>query len=226
MPTLRTIKPYVDAMDIVASGFVNDLRDVQLAIWVLRGYEGEDLGEFMHNLMTFKAIKLDSSDSSSAEPKTMEIPKEARVALLDWLEKKIYDIGQGVNETALAGGSITNVVIKAMYAGLDIKSNILITKMKAALSEFMYFVVEYINDRDGTNYDYKTIRFTFNKSMIFNETDIVEMLTKSVGIISNKTIRANHPLVEDEAAEAEQMKLEEAERMESLGGDMGFGGDE
>lgn len=226
IPTLKMYKSYIDAMDVVASGFVNDLRDVQLAIWVLRGYEGEDLSEFMYNLQTFKAISLSNSDSSSAEPKSIEIPKEARVALLEWLEKKIYQVGQGVNETDIEGGSITNVAIRAMYAGLDIKSNILITKLKAALQEFMYFVTEYINERDNASYDYKTLEFTFNKSMIFNELEIVEMLAKSVGIISNHTIIANHPLVKNLADEKEWLKQEEEERMTALGGDLGFGGGE
>jgi len=205
---LKPIKDYIDAMDIVSSGFINDLKDIQLAIWVLRGYEGTDLGEFMLNLQKFKAIKLSTDDNASAEPKTMDIPKEARVAILAWLEEKIYDIGQGVNTARLSGGSITNVVIKAHYVGLDLKSNLLITKMKRALSEFMWFAVEYINDRDNKTYNYKDIKFVFNRSMIFNELELVEMINKSSILLSKKTQLANHPLVDDVEAELQLIEDE------------------
>lgn len=222
---LVPIKQYIDALDIVSSGFINDLKDVQLAIWVLRGYEGTCLSEFMQNLQKFKAISLSNEDSSSAEPKTMEIPKEARMALMQWLEDKIYEVGRGVNTSKLSGGSITNVVIKAMYSGLDIKGNQLITKLRSALVDFMYFVVKYINDTDKTAYDPSEIKFTFNKAMIFNTTEIVEDLTKlrEKSMISLKTSLANNPYIDDVEKELEQLKKEEEEMINGLGGTMGFG---
>lgn len=192
---LVPIKNYVDALDIVSSGFINDLKDIQLAIWVLRGYEGDDLGEFMFNLQKFKAIMLDPQDGASAEPKTLEIPKEARSAMMEWLERKIYEVGQAVDEQKITGGSITNVVIKAMYEGLNIKANQMITKLNKALSEFMYFAVEFINNRDKKSYDYKEITFEFNTSMLFNEKDRAETLNTNIdailklkGVLSDETV--------------------------------------
>ena len=210
---LIPIKPYIDALDIVSSGFINDLKDIQLAIWVLRGYEGEDLGEFMLNLQKFKAISLSTDENSNAEPKTLEIPKEARSALMEWLEGKIYEVGQGVNQAKLSGGSLTNVAIKAMYTGLDMKSDQLITKMKASLSEFMYFVVKFINDRDNTNYDYKTIKFVFDKSRIFNTKEIIEYLVLLEGKLSKETLLANNPLVSNVKEELERLEEEQKKQM-------------
>lgn len=211
MTDLEPIKSYVDALDVVSSGFINDLKDLQLAIWVLRGYESESLSEFTHNLKTFKAIVLDADEKSSVDNITMEIPKEAREVLMKWLENKIYQIGQGVDESNITGSSITNVVIKAMYAGLDIKSNLLITKMKSALTELMYFVVMHINIKNKTNYNYKDVKFTFNKSMIFNTAEIIDMIQKSVGLVSRKTLLGQHPLVDNVEDELKQIELEEME---------------
>jgi len=219
---LVPIKRYIDALDLVSSGFVNDLKDIQLAIWVLKGYEGTKLDEFMLNLQKFKAISLSTADGASAEPKTMEIPKEARMAIMEWIEDKIYEVGQGVNETKMTGGSITNVVIKAMYTGLELKADQLIVKLKASLQEFMYFVVKFINDRDKKSYNYKDIEFVFDKSMIFNNKEIVESLVLLVGVISKKTILANIPYVTDVEEELAQIALELKEQVKSLGGDMDF----
>ena len=223
---LVPIKRYIDALDIVSSGFINDLKDIQLAIWVLRGYEGESLADFMLNLQKFKAIKLSTDDGSSAEPKTLDIPKEAREFMMKWLLKMIYEIGQGVNESEITGGSITNVVIKAMYAGLDIKANKLITKLTASLSEFMFFVVQFINERDNTDFDYKSINFVFNKSMIFNTKEIIEGLVLLRGIISDRTLIEQIPFINDPDAELKRKEEEAEEKVNSLGGGMGFGDDE
>jgi len=214
------IKKYIDALDIVSSGFVNDLKDIQLAIWVLRGYEAESedggLGEFMQNLMTFKAITLSNDDSSSAEPKTMDIPKEARVALMEWLEQKIYEVGQGVNLSKISGGSLTNVFIEAMFSDLNIKSEQLIIKMKKALSEFMYFVVEFINDRDGTNYNYKDITFTFNTSTIFNKVEMMKALATQGVRVSKTTLLKHHPLVDDVEEEKKLIKEEDEAELDNM----------
>jgi len=217
---LMPIKKYIDALDIVSSGFVNDLKDIQLAIWVLRGYEAESedggLGEFMQNLMTFKAITLSNDDSSSAEPKTMDIPKEARVALMGWLEQKIYEVGQGVNLSKISGGSLTNVFIEAMFSDLNIKSEQLIIKMKKALSEFMYFVVEFINDRDGTNYNYKDITFTFNTSTIFNKVEMMKALATQGVRVSKTTLLKHHPLVDDVEEEKKLIKEEDEAELDNM----------
>jgi SPP1 family phage portal protein len=210
---LQPIKNYIDALDLVTSGFINDLKDVQLAIWVLKGYDGESLQEFMTNLMQFKAIKLD--EDGAAEPKTMDIPKEARSALMEYCVKQIYSIGQGVNVSELAGGSLTNVAIKAHYAGLDLKARRTVTYLDAAIEEFLWFVVEFINGRDNTTYNHKDLKITFDFSMLFNETEIIENLLKSQGTLSQETLLAKHPYVSD--VQLEIKKLEEERPIQIVG---------
>jgi SPP1 family phage portal protein len=210
---LQPIKNYIDALDLVTSGFINDLKDIQLAIWVLKGYEGESLSEFMDNLMQFKAIKLD--EDGAAEPKTLDIPKEARSALMDYCVKQIYSIGQGVNVSELAGGSLTNVAIKAHYVGLDLKARRTVTYLDAAIEDFLWFVVEYINSRDNTSYSYKDLRVTFDFSMLFNESEIIENLLKSQGTLSQQTLLAKHPYVTD--PQEEMARLEEEQPIQIVG---------
>jgi hypothetical protein len=189
----------------------------------------------MFNLQKFKAISLDADDKASAEPKTIKIPKEARESMMKWIEQKIYEVGQGVNETDISGGSITNVVIKAMYEGLNIKSNQMIIKLKTALSDFMFFAVAYINDRDGTTYDYKMIDFEFNLNMLFNEKENAETMkttTESVlllkGTMSDETIMKlliKH-LKLDIDADEELARIAAQQAMEVNSLDTPFGGNE
>ena len=97
---------------------------------------------------------------------------------------------------------------KAMYAGLDLKANQTITKLKTTLREFMYFVVKFINDRDNTTHDYKSVKFVFNKSMIFNVNEIIEGLMLLKGTISEQTLLSNIPYVDNVQKEMELIENE------------------
>lgn len=204
---LEPIKTYIDAYDKISSGYINDLEDIQLAIWILKGYEDENLSQFMKNLITFKAIKVEGE--GDVDNKTLEIPIEAKKVMLDILEDKIYEIGQGVKmSTDKFGQNPSGVALKFLYSGLDLKANTMIRKLKKALQEFMWFITEYINRKNKTNYDHKTVKFTINKTMITNETEQIDNVQKSKGIISDKTAMANHPWVDDVEYEYEQMQKE------------------
>lgn len=212
---LAPIKKYIDAYDKVSSGFLNDLEDIQMAIWILKGYEGTDLSVFMRNLIQFKAMK--TSEGGGVDTKTLEIPVEARKVMLDLLEDKIYEIGQGVKmSTDKFGQNPSGVALKFLYSGLDLKANTLIRKLKKALQEFIWFVTEHINLKNKTSYDYKTVKFTVNKTMITNESEQIENCKNSQGIISDKTITANHPWVDNADEEIGLIEKQEEEQIDDM----------
>ncbi|WP_424765702.1 phage portal protein [Paenibacillus sp. sgz302251] len=194
----------IDDYDKTVSDMSNNLDDIQEAIWVLKGYGGEDLYEFMQNLKAYKAISVD--ENGGAEAKSVTIPKEARDSHLDRLEENIYVSGMSVNfNSDKFGNSPSGIALKFMFANLDINANELITKAKGSLQEFLWFVTHYINLKHKTNYDYRNVNFTFHKSLIMNDTEIIDSAHKSVGIISNRSIREKHPW----SASDEEQRIEE-----------------
>lgn len=52
---------------------------------------------------------------------------------------------------------------------------------------------------------------TWTRNRIQNDTETAQIATQSVGILSEQTILANHPWVEDVSAEVEQIKEEEVD---------------
>ena len=82
----------------------------------------------------------------------------------------------------------------------------MIRKMKKALREFMFFVTKYLDIAKNIDVDPKEIGFTFNKSILINEFETVQMLQLSKGLISDETIVENHPRVDDPQKELERMK--------------------
>ena len=53
--------------------------------------------------------------------------------------------------------------------------------------------------------------FIFNKDQIVNESEIINDLKNSVGIISNQTLVKNHPSIDDLQEELELIKNEKQE---------------
>lgn len=207
MSDLEFTKTLIDDYDLNVSDFSNNLAEIQELIWVLRGYEGTNLNEFMMNLKTKKAIAVSAGEGSGADAVKADLPKDARDSHLDRMEENVFLFGMGVNmKTDQFGNSPTGVALKFMYQALDLNASLLIRKMKGSLKEFMYFVTHYINMKDGTSYDYTKVKFTFNKSMLTNTAETVEILKNSVGMISEETIVANHPLVDDASEEIKKLE--------------------
>lgn len=217
---LESIKRYIDAYDSVTSGFLNDIKDIQTAIWVLKGYEGTDLSEFMQNLIKFKAIKVDADEHAGASPERLEIPVEARKIILALLDDKIYSIGQGVDLNKLVANT-SGVALQILFTGLDMKANTLIRKLKKAFEELVWFVCEYINRTEKQDYDYKDFGFVINKSTIYNIAELCTNIVMMSPFMSKQTAVANNPFVEDAKAEIEQMDKEKADEIDSYGGGIG-----
>ena len=222
---LEPIKRYIDAYDAVTSGFLNDIKDIQTAIWVLKGYEGTDLSEFMQNLIKFKAIKLEADEHAGAEPERLEIPVEARKVILELLDNKIYSIGQGVDLNKLVKNT-SGVALKILFTGLDMKANTLIRKLKKVFEELTWFICEFIKLDSKTLYDYKDFGFVINKSTIYNIKELCDNIVTMSPFMSKATAVANNPYVEDAKAELELMEKEEAAEVDAYGGSIGKEKDE
>lgn len=209
---LRYYKQLLDAYDFTESELANKIADIADAIWKLVGYEGEDPSEFRKNLKQFKVILL--GEDGKADSEVVQIPVEATKALLDRLVDDIFMFAMAVNtHSERLGNAISGVALKFLYTLLDLKSNLLISKAKLALRELLYFVALYLKEISDIfkkkDYDYKTLVFTFDKSIIINEQEKIKNLAISGTIISERTKTEEHPY--SKANEPERIEQERAE---------------
>lgn len=204
---LQLIKTLIDDFDLNVSDFSNNLADIQEAIWLLMGYEGTSLSEFRNNLKVFRAIKL--SSGGDAKPQTMEIPKDARDSHLNRLEENIFTFGMGVkSNTDKFGNSPSGIALKFLYGLLDLKANLKITQLKKSIKDFFWFAGFYMNDRKNIELNSDDLTIVFNKSIVINEKEKVEIAQINKGIISDKTNLANHPYVDNVGKELELIESE------------------
>lgn len=217
---LDNIKRQVDTYDLVYSGFVNDLEDIQEVIFVLSGYEGTDLGEFLGKLKKYKTVKLDEDETGKPglTTLTINIPVEAREKLLAMTRKEIFEQGQGVDPQPESFGNASGEALKFMYALLELKAGLAETEFRLGFGEFIRAIC------DLRGIACKTIIQTWTRTSIKNDTEIAGICKDSVGTISNHTILKNHPLVDDADAEEKQMakeKVKQQEENDPYGGILG-----
>jgi SPP1 family phage portal protein len=211
MSDLKNIKPLIDVYDKVFSGFINDLDDVQELIFVLSGYGGEDLQEFLQNLKRYKAIKLDDDGSGSPGVSTIsiEIPIEARNSVLEATRKAIFEQGFGFDPRPETFGNQSGVALQFMYALLEMKTGLMETEFRLGFAQLVRAICENNGIPCGT------ITQNWTRTMIRNDVEQAQICQQSVGVISKKTILKNHPFVENADEELKQLKKEEAEAKEA-----------
>lgn len=182
---LKTVKGLIDDYDIHACSLTNDLQDFNSAIYLVRGYEGTDLGELQTNLKTKKVIGV--GEQGGLDVKTIDIPYEARKIKLELDEKNIYRFGFGFNSAQLGDGNITNIVIKSRYALLDLKCNKLEMNLKRMLKKVVECVLDEINQENNTDYQMKDVYIEFEREVMTNASDnaqiaLTEAQTKQIEV--------------------------------------------
>ncbi|MGM9683321.1 MAG: phage portal protein, partial [Eubacteriales bacterium] len=158
-----------DDYDLMSCGLSNNIQDTNESLYVVKGFQGDDLDELMLNIKAKKQIGVD--DDGGVDIKTIDIPYQARQTKLELDEKNIYRFGMGFNSAQIGDGNITNIVIKSRYALLDLKCNKLEIRMKQFMRKLLKVVLAEINEQNGTDYQQKDIYFAFEREVMTNAQD-------------------------------------------------------
>lgn len=166
---LKPIKPLIDDYDLMSCSLSNNLEDLTEGIFVVSGFQGDNLDELITNVKTKKHIGVDAD--GSVDIKTVDIPYAARQTKMELDEKNIYRFGMGFNSAQIGDGNITNIVIKSRYALLDLKCNKLEIRLKQFLRKIVKVVLDEINQLKGTDYQQKDVYFNFDREVMTNAQD-------------------------------------------------------
>lgn len=206
---LRNIKRLIDVYDKVYSGFINDLDDIQELIFVLSGYGGTDLNGFMSDLKKYKVIKLDETEGSpGVSTISIEIPIEARNSVLEATRKAIFEQGMGFDPRPENFGNQSGVALKFMYALLEMKTGFMQAEFTLGFNKLVRAILTFHGQTTGN------IQQRWKRTAIQNDQEIASICRESVGVISKRTIVANHPFVIDVNEELKQMEKEDEQTEE------------
>lgn len=166
---LNPVKALIDDYDLMACGMSNNLQDISEGLYVVKGFQGDNLEEMIQNIKVKKHIGVEPD--GDVDIKTIDIPIAARQAKLEIDEKNIYRFGMGFNSAQLGDGNITNIVIKSRYALLDLKCNKLETRLKSFLKKLVKIALTEINDINETDYQPSDVYFEFTREVMTNSSD-------------------------------------------------------
>ena len=114
-------------------------------------------------------------------------------------------------------GNATGVALKFIYADLDLDCNGIETEFQSGFGMMRFFIDTYLQLTGQGDYTKEQVEFILNRDIIINESEAITNCKNSAGIISEQTIVANHPFVQDVDAELTRIKEEQQEAIDEYG---------
>ena len=214
---LAPIKALIDDYDLMNAFMSNNLQDFTDAIYVVRGFKGDNLSTLRQNIKAKKTVAV--GEAGGVDVKTIEIPVAARKTKLDLDRENIYKFGMGFDSAQVGDGNITNIVIKSRYSLLDLKCNKAEARLRAMLGWITKMILVDIQRRYGESYSDDELDITITRETMVNETDnaniaLIEAQTKATII---QAILAAAPQIGDESTlklicEQFELDLEEVQK--------------
>ena len=118
------IRESIDCYYCVKSGLANEIDDTSGIYWVLQnsgGMDDVDIARFLDRMRMLRASVVDSDDGGGAEAHTLDIPYQAREAMLTRLRSDLYEHFQLVDMEKIMSGNLTATAIRMGYQNQDDK---------------------------------------------------------------------------------------------------------
>ena len=224
---LKYIKEFQDYYEKVFSAAVDVVIDIPNAIKVFKGYSGADLGELTRNIAKYRAVLVDPDGDANTLETDFNIDVFDKV--LDRIRKDAYEDGGGVDMQSDKTGDKSGVGLKFLYSDLDLDLEELEQEMDVFFEWMLWFIDYDIRMKYNKDYEDVEVTFSFNKTNIVNESELISMINNSRDMIPDSILLPRHPFVEDvtEVEEAiEEQRLAEEEEMQKQMenyGNQGFG---
>lgn len=227
-PLLRNIKALQDGLNLIESAFQDNMQeDSRNTIMVLKNYDGENLGEFRRNLATYGAVKVRTRDGGDGGVETLKIEVNAEnyKAILDIFRRAIIENAMGYDaKDERMKGSPNQMNIQSMYSDIDLDANDMEAEFQAGMEELLWFIRMHLANTGKGDFENAQLDVIFNRDTLINEGEVIENIIRSEGLLSEETLIANHPWIDDPAEELKRLEAQrrkEAESADVYGGAFG-----
>ena len=217
---LRKVKPLQDAINKILSDFDNSMEENASgnSIIVLENYGGTDLGEFRRNLSQFRAIKVRSTDGGRGGVSKLEIEvnSENYKTILSLLKKALIENAAGYDVDDLkASGSPNEMTIKSIYSDIDLDANETETELQASFEDLLWFINQHLANTGKGNFEGEEMGIIFNRDMLVVESDVINNVKNSMGILPLEELINNHPWTKGNAKKVLEMIKKEKEEQQA-----------
>ena len=224
VPLIARCKSMQDGLNKIESQWQDQMEeDPRNTIMVLVNYDGQNLGEFRQNLAQYGAVKVRSMDGNHGDVKTLQIEVNAEnyKAIIEQFKKAIVENCMGYDAKDDRIGSNANEMnLKSMYSDIELEANAIETELQAAFEDLMWFLNCHLANTGVGDFEGEEYEIIFNRDIMISEADVINNIKNSVGILSDETLIAQHPWVDDPDEEVKRMKKQKEEDL-NLYGDFG-----
>lgn len=212
VPLIRKVKTLQDGLNTILSNFQNNMEeDARNTILILVNYDGENLGQFRKNLATYGAVKVKTVDGSGGDVKTLQVEVNAEnyKAILEIFKNAIIENAKGYDaKDDRLQGQPNQMNIQSMYSDIDLDANEMETEYQASFEELLWFVDVHLFNTGLGDFESEEVEVIFNRDILISESEVITNIKDSVGILSDETLVASHPWVDDPQLEMKR-KLEQ-----------------
>lgn len=208
-----SLKAKIDTIDLVESGFINNIEDFSDVFWVIKtqmggGMSEDDYTDFFANINKTKRIF-----AESATPEQFSIPHEARNKAVELLKQQIIEESGVIDSNGLVATQLTTTAIKAATM-----------KLEQRVSDFEWYENEALDRAIELYKEYNNLEFEFTidftKLLINNTTETIDNLVKIRNDISQETMLKQLQklnIVDDWEKEIERIQTERTSSFTLIG---------
>ena len=199
------IREAIDCYDFIKSGLANVIDDTSSIYWVIKnagGMDDTDIAQFLDRMRTLRAATVDSDAGGEAEAHTLDVPYEAREAMLDRLRNDLYEDFQLVDMEKVMSGNLTATAIRMGYQNQDDKCG-----------DFEYCIRDFIGKLLALIGIDDTPSFQWNR--IANQLEETQMVLSAANYLDDESILRHLPWLTPEDVD-EILERKDAEDMARL----------
>ena len=197
----------IDAYDKMESDTLNDFEYFVDAYLALYGFtaDAEDIQQMKQN----RVLLMD--EGTSAEWLIKSENDATTENMKNRLDNDIHKFAKcpNLSDEDFASNA-SGVAIKFKLLGTENLTSIKERKFKKGLQQRLE-LISMINGLVRTSFDWRAIEIIFTRNIPSNDTDIANMVNTLSGIVSDETLLAQIPFVEDVEAELERIKEQKEE---------------
>lgn len=182
------LKSKIDLLEIIMSDFGNNLEDMQDVYWIVKNYDGQDLGQFLGELKKYKTLRV--QDDGDVKSQTTEVPYQAREIAIKMLKKQIFSDAMALDTEDMTG-TLTTVEINARRENLNLK----VDDFENEVHEFMDNVMLIFQEIYGEVEEYD---ISFDRSGLMNKTEIIDNINKIRADIDHRTALELNPMIDND----------------------------
>lgn len=202
-----TIFSLQDAYNSLISDSIDDWDAFCDAYLVLKGAVAD--GEDLENMKAYRTLMLDAD--ASAEYLVKNTSSTEIEHLMDAVEEKIREMSACPNFASENFGTSSGIAIRYRCMALENNTASILNNFKKALQRRIELLAETLMDSEAL---WRDINVTFTRNLPINTSDIASEINQLRGLVSDRTLLAQLPFIDDVDEEMEEIKRQKLENLE------------